>query len=366
VSVAQVAESEHQLLTLARVLVGEGSFALCEPLLGRARVLPRLGPTALGLLRDTLARGVVLELGRRGGARRARHLAADGGVREGRLWERHPTPPRLAFSPHTPRILRAWLAPARATEAATFAATAPLTLADALVGHLALDQARTHAPATPATRALAADTALRAHPLVWLGFADVLATAGPPALADTAWDALLADPDAVLVLEALQPDLARLVAAAERDKRDVSTNERMIALGHAQDLVLAGFLAAADRAGRRDLAAFVVDAGVRLLARAQPPSAWIASLDGTGTLAERTAARRAAGAFLRAFARWHVWDEEHRAVRFVDDGYDAAQLLLTVYAPARTGAAAHARTVLAALDSLDHAAAPAAGSPTVP
>ena len=364
-SVARVAESEHQLLTLARTLVGEGSFALCEPLLGRARALPRLGPTALGLLRDTLARGVVLELGRRGGAHRARHLAGDGGVREGRLWERHAAAPRLAFSPHTPRLLRTWLAPARAGEA-TAAAAAPLTLADAVVAHLALDQARTHAPTTPATRALAADAALRAHPLVWLGFADVLSVSGPPALADTAWDALLADADASLVLEALQPDLARLAVASERGKRDVATNARMIALGHAQDVVLDGFLAAAERAGRRDLAGFVVAAGVHLCERAPPPSAWIASLDGTGTLAERTDARHAAGAFLRAFARWHAWDEQHRAVRFVDDGYDAAQLLLAVYAPARAGAAAHARAVLAALDSLDHAADPAARSSTVP
>jgi hypothetical protein len=368
---ARVSASEHDLLTLARALCGAGSFALVEPLLGAGRKLsPRVSPAALRVLGETLTRGLVLELGRRGGARAARFLDAHGEVRAGRLWERHATPPTLTLTSHTPRLLRAWISgrkPDPSTPApAPRPAYATFTLADTLVGYLALDAATTHALSAPASRFLAGDLALRAQPLVWLGFTELLAGAGPPALDDAAWDALFADRDATLVLEALQPDLARLVAAGERRKRHIRSGARMRGLGEAQDAVLAGFLAAADRAGRRDLAGFVVTAGVELCASAPQPSAWLASLEGVGSLGERAAARHAAGAFLRAFARWAVWDEQHRAVRFVDDGYPAAQHLLACYQPARAGAADHAERVRRALDSLDSAAELAARSPTDP
>jgi hypothetical protein len=82
-----------------------------------------------------------------------------------------------------------------------------------------------------------------------------------------------------------------------------------------------------DAAGRRDLAGFLLDAGRPLLE--QPASRWVEGLSLTAALSARSAAARASGALLRALGRLAQWDKEHRAVRFFDDTYDAAQLLLS-------------------------------------
>jgi hypothetical protein len=110
-------------------------------------------------------------------------------------------------------------------------------------------------------------------------------------------------------------------------------------------------MAACDAAGRRDLALFLVDAGARLLSAPLPVEAWIGGLELRGTLSERTAARRAAGSLLRALLRWRAWDEHHRGVRFIDDGYEAAQFLLGRYE--RLGArVGHAEVILRELEQL--------------
>ena len=59
----RVAASEYDLLTVARAVVGQGSPETVEPLLRRSREMPpKVGPTAMALLRRTLSRGVVLSL----------------------------------------------------------------------------------------------------------------------------------------------------------------------------------------------------------------------------------------------------------------------------------------------------------------
>jgi hypothetical protein len=45
-------------------------------------------------------------------------------------------------------------------------------------------------------------------------------------------------------------------------------------------------------------------------------------------LRERTDARRRSAALMRALAILRAWDQEHRSVRFIDDGYDLAQRLV--------------------------------------
>ncbi|MFP2932682.1 hypothetical protein ACLESO_47545, partial [Pyxidicoccus sp. 3LG] len=58
-------------------------------------------------------------------------------------------------------------------------------------------------------------------------------------------------------------------------------------------------------------------------------SRWVEGLSLTASLGQRADAARASGAFLRVLSRLARWDAEHRAVRFFDDGYEAAQLLLS-------------------------------------
>ena len=84
---------------------------------------------------------------------------------------------------------------------------------------------------------------------------------------------------------------------------------------------------------------------------ALPASRWTASLDKVASLSDRAAAHKASGGFVRAVQTWRAWDGEHRGVRFIDDDYAAAQMLLSMYeraAPAVDRAAEVARS----LDSL--------------
>jgi hypothetical protein len=237
----------------------------------------------------------------------------------GRLWERH-APAPLPFTGASVAFLRWLVETPFAAPASTLKPlpAQPLELGDQLLVYLALDAART----TPAMRVLAAQPFVRAAPLAWLGHASALAARGavPPS-----FDALTRGAGAIVV-EALTGELARRWHAVELAKRATFEPEPLIELGAAQDLALAGFMQSCDAAHRRDLALFVIDAAAPLLARNLPPTPM--ALDPSTTLAVRAKARLAAGALLRAVARWGEWDRQHRGVRFIDDDYAAAQLLL--------------------------------------
>jgi hypothetical protein len=113
---------------------------------------------------------------------------------------------------------------------------------------------------------------------------------------------------------------------------------------------------ACTNAGRRDLAGFVIDAMLPLLGREVAP--FPNDLDRTKPLSTRMAARNAAGALLRALACWVEWDRSHRGVRFLDDDYEASQLLLSRFEKAlQHGADVLSAAWLAELASL---------SPTTP
>jgi hypothetical protein len=315
-----VSPSEHALLTLARAIVGAGQYASVEDLL-RARwtVPPKLSPAALHVLRDTLAKGVVLSLVRRGGWRRQRHLHEGQGV-EGRLWQRH-TVPALHFSPLCVRTLQ-WLTaqPLGHSKCEPLEAEEPLTPADELFLYLCC-----HLVAgTPCEPAVGTQPLFQRSALCWLGFPELLG-APPPGLKAPAFTPLLADKG--LVLEALQADLARRWLRIEESKRLISEPADMVTLGSAQEAVLSAFLDALEAAQRRDLAGFLLEAGKALVDR--PATHWVEGLSPRASLRTRADAAQAAGAWLRMLARLARWDAEHRTVRFFDDDYDAAQLLLS-------------------------------------
>lgn len=346
----RVAQSEYDLLTVARALVGEGSYATIEPIVHIGRKLPpKIGPTAMRLLEETLSRGVILELARRGGWRPAQHLNAHGmPSATARLWERHATPPAIPFSKLTIELLR-WLSAGQKGDLAD----APATLGDELIMYFALELLASGGAAAT----LAEQPPVRGSRLCWLGFPDVLVRHAPPAtggLTGPAFAPYMKDAGAI-VLEALQADLARRVLEIERSKRTIRRLDAMAALGATQTALFDAFMAACDTAKRRDLAGFLIEAGTKLLARPVPPTAWIETLELIGPLSERTAATRAAGSFLRALVRWKTWDDEHRGVRFIDDGYDASQLLLRRYEQLGERLR-HGEDVLRALDSLTAAA----------
>ena len=315
-----VSPSEHALLTLTRAIVDSGQYASVEDLLRTRRTVPpTLGPHALHVLRDLLAKGIVLALVRRGGWRRQHHLHAGQGV-EGRLWQRH-TAPALRFSSVCVRTLL-WLTaePLANADCEPLDAEEPLTLADELFLYLCC-----HLVAgTPCGPSVGAQPLFRRSALCRLGFPELLGVP-PPGFTASAFAPLLADK--ALVLEALQADLARRWRRIEESKRRVFEPADMVALGSAQEVVLSAFLDALDAARRRDLAGFLLEAGRGLVDR--PATHWMEGLSPSASLRARAEAARAAGAWLRSLARLARWDAEHRAVRFFDDDYDAAQLLLS-------------------------------------
>jgi hypothetical protein len=320
--IAQVTPREHDVLTLARALVGEVPRGLVLPLLGRRLQLPaKMGATAARLLRDTLAVGCVRALMRRGGARRGAILDGDRVVR-GRAWERTPPLP-LAFSALTARLVR-WLASeplARPEIVEDLPASEP-TIADEIALYLMRDLLAPDLLAPLLRQPVVARSALLA-----LAFPAHVDPARVPAFGP--W----LDGGGAVLVAALAPDLARHWAALAR-----RTAEGATVCADAQDAVASAFLDACDARGRRDLASFVVDAGRAILGTAlvtgqrvadhlvprPPPGA---------TLAARAAARTAAGAPLRALLRVGRWQEQHRLVRHFDDDYAAAQHLLARWEP---------------------------------
>lgn len=316
----RVSHSEHTLLTLARAVVGSGQYGPVEDLLCGSHSAPeRLSPGALHVLRDTLAKGTVLSLMRRGGWRRQRHLYG-AQERAGRLWQRHPPLP-LHFSALCVQTLQ-WLAeqPLGLAECKPLAVEGVPTLADELFLYSCC-----HLVAgTPCGPSVGAQPVFRRSALCWLGFPDLLGQP-PVALAPALFAPLLASH--APVLEALQADLARRWLRLEESKHRISSPADMMALGKAQEAVLTAFLSAIDPAGRRDLAGFLIEAGRRLVE--QPASWWVAGLSLQSSLRERSEAAQAAGAFLRGLSQVGRWDSEHRSVRFFDDGYETAQVLLS-------------------------------------
>ncbi|WP_163997179.1 hypothetical protein [Pyxidicoccus caerfyrddinensis] len=317
----RVSTAEHELLTLARAIIGLGQYTPVEDLLrDRHTTVPeRLSPGAMHALRDTLSKGAVLTLARCGGWRGQRYL--DGGQeRSARLWERHP-PPALHFSALCFQTLR-WMLeqPLVKHGCKSLDVEGGLTLADELFlflcGRLVAG--------TPCAKAVGEQALFRRSVLCWLGVPELFGAATPkltsasfaPLLADGGW-----------LLEALRVELAHRWRRLEESKRFIHEPEALVARGTAQEAVLSAFLDAVDAAGRRDLAGFLLEAGRPLLE--QPASRWVEGLSLTASLGLRAAAARAAGGYLRALGRLARWDADHRAVRFFDDGYDAAQLLLS-------------------------------------
>jgi hypothetical protein len=315
---ATVAASESEIISMARALTAPQQLDVWGLLAGSRTLPAKIGPTCAELVADALAQ-LWPSLWRRDGARPGASLRA-GKVIRGRGWERNAVAP-LEFSPFTLAFLR-WLIemPLATPGGVDKLAAKPATIGDQVVAYLALEVATD----TPAQLTIARTGAVARSPLAWLGFAHVLP--GEPTATAAEWDALVTGPGAVVV-EALQRELATRWRTVELTKRAITDPDVLIALGAAQDATLTAFMQACTRAGRRDLAGFVIDAMIPLLGRDVAP--FPNDLDRTKPLSARTAARKAAGSLLRGLATWIEWDRAHRGVRFLDDDYEASQLLLT-------------------------------------
>ena len=99
-------------------------------------------------------------------------------------------------------------------------------------------------------------------------------------------------------------------------------------LGRSQERVLTAFLDAVERAGRLDLARFLLRAAHQLLGEHADAALWVGGLAKAGPRAGRSGRRRtrAPSALLRQLPRLQSWDRRARSVGYFDEGYQAAQL----------------------------------------
>lgn len=347
---ARVHVREAELLAIARALVTPDAYSQVSASLATPTTVTKIGPTAMGLLEDTLAKGIVKTLARLGGARR-RIRPDTSSTKAARVFEVRATP-KIAFGPYTFELL-AWLAGsalAAKTVEPLFTGT-PRTLGDELCAYLALRLVE----GQRAERALGASPGLQT-PLTALGFVRTFArheTAVTPT-----FESLLATVEGRTVVECLELDLARRwISGASWDETDVLDAEHAVRIVNAERAVLDAWLDAIDRAGRWDLAGFLVDAGARVLApgldardialRAAPP------VTKTGTLRARTESRQRAGALFRALGRVQAKRDDLALVRFIDDDYDLAQATLSAWEILGRDAFARAENVVTALGALE-------------
>ncbi|HEY7329738.1 MAG TPA: hypothetical protein VH592_19040 [Gemmataceae bacterium] len=279
---------------------------------------------AIRLIQDTLAKGCVLLLARRGGWRRERFLRGERVV-EGRLWER--TPPvelGLTFSAHTLSFL-IWITANRPSDTARpwVVPEDELTLGDRLLLYFAHEGLRSVAEGLGVSVLWTQEPFVR-HALCWLAFPEdytVVPTGVRPNLAPWTNGA------GAYMLEALQPELARRWIEVESSKERITDPQAMRALGLSQERVLTAFLDAIEQARRMDLARFLLQAAAVLLGPHAHAGMWSAKLNLTGQrVADRAAIYQAATTFLRTLDRLQTWERRARGVGYFDEGYAASQL----------------------------------------
>jgi len=196
---------ECDLLTIARALVSDGAYTTVQPMLASSINLSTLGPRAMGVLKDTIAKGTVKMLARLGGARM-------------RTWSvRHS--PNLKFSPYTFELIR-WLAvtPLGDRKAEGFEAN-PKTVGDQLMAYftMRLVEGRRF------EQVIASQPGIRAAALAWLGYASTLARFAPAGFDPPPFNALVIDQKnerGSVVVECLIDDLRRRWVIASSSRED--------------------------------------------------------------------------------------------------------------------------------------------------
>jgi hypothetical protein len=132
-----------------------------------------------------------------------------------------------------------------------------------------------------------------------------------------------------IALECLQKLLAMRWIRSERAKVTVRDWQAMAQQGQAENAVLTTFLAAAETAGRPDLARFVLDIAANILTIPDlTPAFWTGGLSRNrpARLAERLAVERSALAIPQQLATLQRWDRLARTVGYWDEGYEASQV----------------------------------------
>jgi hypothetical protein len=348
-----VSEQEHDLLSLAQAVVEEHPWVTVRSLIEIPREVPKqLAPTAMHILQDGLAKGVLLSLMRLGGWKQESFLGHGGTVRRGRWWERHTVQP-LEFSAFSLEILQWLVGNSLVARGCTAYAGPPMvTVGDEYLTYLlgrTLEQGELLGK-------LVEQPAVHDSVLLWLAFPDVMNQAGVKAPSSehiTAW----VSGQGGLVLEALQGALEIHWRQMEFRKATFEKAKELRQLGISQQQILRPFLAGIERARRRDLASFLVDTAgsvLRSAASAQDVAELIGKLlERTESMMARQQARQAGGALWEGLKQVEQWHRNCARVHFIDDDYDEAQMLLARWELLGAGGFERGSDVWRSLTALD-------------
>lgn len=347
-TVKTVSKFEHDLLVVLRHVFGRAAPHQAQAILTAKQPAPKcLSLACVELVKDTLAKGIVLKLVRAGGWRNEPFLK-DGEPTGGRVWDRVPLPMRRPVFSRSVVELLIWLTAERPDTANDRRLHCPdPTAADELFFALVYERLR----GDPDWQAgLRIRTAFANNPYCWLLSPVDFADAAPPDFAPLFAGARAA------TLECLQPELARRWIASERGKRTIADWTEMKRRGSAEVAMLERYLAAAEAAGRTDIARWVLRTLAATLASPAPEAAdWIGGLElnAPARLADRLAIQRDALAFPRQMETLARWDRAARAVGYFDDGYAASQLWKEAFEAANgTELLAKSKRMLDQLDPL--------------
>lgn len=318
-----VSRFEANLLRLLHGFLQQTPLQQASPLLDADLERPPcLSRDAVALVIDTLGKGTVLLLARRGGWRHERHLRG-GQVIEGRLWER--TPPTqlgLTFSRNTLDFLMWLTAKKSKNESAKWSNVTDVTDGDEVFLHLSYEGLRGSEIGPRLLRSSPFDRLA----LTWLHYPDDHGRAGIENEPDfRPW----VEGCRTAVLEALQPVLMDRWIQMENEKGSITGWQQMRNVGQAQETALDAFLTVIEDAGRLDLARFLLWALRRVVTVNATAELWTRSLrEAAPRLADRAETYRGALAFLRQLPRLQQWERRARTVGYFDEGYHASQLWL--------------------------------------
>jgi hypothetical protein len=284
-----------------------------------------LSVNAVELVKDTLAKALILFLVRAGGWRNDKFLRHNVPT-PGRVWHRIPLEERiLKFSPPVMEFLM-WLTAEKVpdTKKAWDAAPKTLTPADELFFALAFDALRHD---TQVLAVLRDRAAFQRNPFCWLLAPGDLA-GGEVADVQPPDFVPLFHGERAVFLECLQHYLEQRWIAQERARGQISDWAKMRSTGQADYATLRHYIEAADAARRHDLARFILRVNAAILSLNPTPDFWTGGLQGSGPprLADRLETQRAALAVPRQMELLREWQSRARVVAFFDDDYAASQL----------------------------------------
>ena len=325
----RVSRFESDLIAILQGFLGHVPRSQLLPLLGRASSRPKcLSRGAVELIQDTLAKGATRLVAEEGW--RQEPFLCGGAIARGRVWQRLP-PEKLGlgFSPQSLDFLM-WATAAECGQPGI--AWKPLARRKLTMGdRWLLTTAYAAVRQSDIGLAWSQREPWRSDALCQLWFAadfePPVKGAQPadrnPALDFEPW----LRPAGLAVLESGQRRLAERWAQMEREKGRLTSPQKLRAVAASQDRVLSAFLAAIDKAGRRDLARFLLAAVADILRGGPTVQSWLGQVQfGETRLADRQEAYRDALIVLSHFQRLGEWQAAARGVGYFDEGYQAAQL----------------------------------------